>query len=82
MPGMLLASLFPAIIGSTFSGALYATQSLSFRSPCALGERVSARVTVLKASGSRVRFETVCRAAADGRTLIDGVALAVIKAGG
>jgi len=79
VPGMLLASLFPAIIGSSFGGALYATQSLAFRSACAVDEPVRAEVTVARASGRRVRFDTVCRAVRDGRTLVDGVALAVIK---
>lgn len=31
LPGMLCASLFPAIIGSQFPGALYLTQTLNFR---------------------------------------------------
>lgn len=39
VPGMLLASLFPAIIGTRFPGALYATQSLAFR--CVWGEGAS-----------------------------------------
>jgi 3-hydroxybutyryl-CoA dehydratase len=75
---MLVASLFPAIIGSHFRGALYLTQSLAFRSPCVVGEPVRAEVVVSRASGSRIRFETVCRSARDSRTLVDGVALALI----
>lgn len=82
VPGMLLASLFPAIIGSTFSGALYVTQSLSFRSHCPVGESVTAEVTITRASGSKVQFATVCRAEIGGRTLVNGVALALIKAQG
>jgi acyl dehydratase len=82
VPGMLLASLFPAIIGSTFHGALYATQSLAFRSPAAVGEPVEARVMVARSSGSRVQFLTECRALRDGRTLVDGQALAIVQAGG
>jgi 3-hydroxybutyryl-CoA dehydratase len=79
VPGILLASMFPAIIGSHFGGAVYATQSLAFRAPSAVGEPVCAEVVVARASGGRVRFETVCRAVRDGRTLVDGVALAIIK---
>ena len=37
VPGMLLASMFPAIIGSTFPGAVYISQTLNFRSPAAVG---------------------------------------------
>ena len=33
VPGILLASLFPAIIGSAIPGAIYASQSVKFRSP-------------------------------------------------
>jgi hypothetical protein len=37
LPGILLASLFPAIIGSRFPGAVYASQSLAFRQPAQVG---------------------------------------------
>jgi acyl dehydratase len=41
LPGILMASLFPAIIGSAFPGAVYASQTLKFRRPaevsCASG---------------------------------------------
>ena len=33
LPGMMCASLFPAIIGSAFPGALYLSQTLKFRQP-------------------------------------------------
>lgn len=33
VPGLLLASLFPGIIGSTFPGAVYSKQTLRFRNP-------------------------------------------------
>lgn len=33
IPGSLCASLFPAIIGSAFPGALYLSQTLKFRNP-------------------------------------------------
>lgn len=78
VPGMLLASLFPAIIGSTFPGALYATQTLAFRSSCLVDEPVTATVAVTRASGRRVVFDTSVRASADGRVLVDGSALAMI----
>lgn len=78
LPGMLLASLFPALIGSAFPGALYASQSLKFRRQAAVGEPVTAVVSVASASGSRVAFDTVCRDAA-GNVLLDGTALALIR---
>ena len=63
VPGLLLASLFPAIIGTAFPGALYLKQSLSFRR---------------SGGSSRVLFETVCRCAGTGAVLVDGTALARI----
>ena len=33
IPGSLCASLFPAIIGTAFPGALYLSQTLKFRNP-------------------------------------------------
>ncbi|PNW75799.1 hypothetical protein CHLRE_12g560100v5 [Chlamydomonas reinhardtii] len=33
LPGILVASLFPAIIGSQFPGTVYVSQTLRFRSP-------------------------------------------------
>jgi 3-hydroxybutyryl-CoA dehydratase len=77
VPGMLLASMFPAIIGSRFPGALYLKQSLSFRSPASVDQLIYAMVTVTRATGSRVQFNTVCRSA-DGTVLVDGTALALM----
>lgn len=78
VPGILLASMFPAIIGSQFPGALYLSQTLKFRRSAAVGSAVCATVRVGKRSGSRVTFDTVCRDA-QGHTLIDGTALALIS---
>ncbi|KAF8056456.1 phaJ [Scenedesmus sp. PABB004] len=79
VPGMLLASLFPALIGTAFPGALYLGQSLKFRRPAPLGAAVTATVTVSRASGGRVAFATVVRDAA-GAVLVDGDALARVPA--
>jgi 3-hydroxybutyryl-CoA dehydratase len=78
VPGMMMASLFPAIIGSKFPGALYLSQTLKFRQPAVVGTSVLATVTVAKQSGSRVTFDTVCQDS-NGRILVDGSALALIK---
>lgn len=80
LPGMLMASLFPGLVGSAYPGALYLTQSLRFRQHAHVGLPVTATVTVKKASGSRVTFDTVCQAP-DGRVLVEGEALALIRAG-
>lgn len=79
VPGLLLASMFPAIIGSNFPGALYLSQSLKFRRSAPVGCTVLATVTVTKCSSSRVTFATVCQDD-NGHVLVDGTALAFIKA--
>lgn len=48
------------------------------RSLCVVGEEVVARVTVVKATGSRIRFDTVITAASCSRTIVDGTALAIM----
>lgn len=78
VPGMLMASMFPAIIGSRFPGALYLSQTLKFRRSAAVGTSVLATVTVAKQSGSRVTFNTVCQDE-HGCVLVDGTALALIS---
>jgi 3-hydroxybutyryl-CoA dehydratase len=78
VPGMLMASMFPAIIGSSFPGALYLSQTLKFRRSAAVGTPVHATVTVSKLSGSRVTFDTVCRDSEE-QVLVDGTALALIN---
>ncbi len=50
VPGMLMVSLFPAIIGTHFPGAVYASQTLKFRSPARVGERAGG---VARERGSR-----------------------------
>jgi 3-hydroxybutyryl-CoA dehydratase len=81
VPGMLMASMFPAIIGSKFPGALYLSQTLKFRRSAAVGTTVLATVTVAKQSGSRITFDTSCRDT-EGITLVDGTALALISSSG
>jgi 3-hydroxybutyryl-CoA dehydratase len=78
LPGMLMASMFPAIIGSNFPGALYLKQQLKFRKPALVGSSITAEVRVSSKSGNRVTFETACRDAS-GILILDGTALAKIK---
>eukprot|EP00775_Hariotina_reticulata_P008604 gene8604-8785_t len=61
LPGMLMAAMFPAIIGSRFPGALYLTQTLKFRRQAAVGSEITAEVTLtarsvaMEVSGEEVR---------------------------
>lgn len=78
VPGMLMASLFPAIIGSHFPGALYLKQDLSFRRVCCAGDQLQATVTVQRVSGRRTLFATVIER--QGEVVVDGTALALMPA--
>jgi 3-hydroxybutyryl-CoA dehydratase len=79
LPGLLMTSMFHAIIGSNFPGALYVTQTLKFRKPALVGSSITATVRAASMSGKRVTLETICRNAT-GRVIVDGTALALIEA--
>ena len=84
VPGLLLGALFPGLVGTACPGAVYLSQSLSFRRPVRVGEQVTARVTVTRRSGSRIVFATALEAAGPGAgpggggVAVDGTALARI----
>eukprot|EP01023_Acetabularia_acetabulum_P002523 TRINITY_DN11042_c1_g2_i1.p2 TRINITY_DN11042_c1_g2~~TRINITY_DN11042_c1_g2_i1.p2 ORF type:complete len:155 (-),score=13.84 TRINITY_DN11042_c1_g2_i1:160-624(-) len=78
VPGMLIASLFPAIVGCNFPGAIYASQSLKFRSALYANQEVIAEVEITKKSSSRIQFCTRCRRL-DRVVIVDGQAMAIIK---
>ena len=80
VPGSLLASLFPSVIGARLPGALYLRQTLAFRSPLAVGAPVDARVEVTRASGRRLALRTEVSDAATGALLLDGDAVALLPA--
>ena len=60
--GMLYASMFSAIIGQRSPGAVYLTQSLTFRKPVYLGDTVTAEVEVQRVgrAGRLLDFVTRC----------------------
>ena len=60
VPGLLCSSLFPAIIGSSFPGSLYLSQSLEFRSKVHVGDAIHARLVVKSVQGRRTTFLTQC----------------------
>ncbi|XP_020163897.1 3-hydroxyacyl-[acyl-carrier-protein] dehydratase, mitochondrial [Aegilops tauschii subsp. strangulata] len=80
--GMLVASLFPALIAAHFPGAVYASQSLKFAAPVYVGDEVVAQVQALQinAAGARhiVKFATKCFTDDDQTLAIDGEAMAFL----
>uniref|UniRef100_A0A0D9WWG9 MaoC-like domain-containing protein n=2 Tax=Leersia perrieri TaxID=77586 RepID=A0A0D9WWG9_9ORYZ len=81
--GMLVASLFPALIAAHFPGAVYARQSLKFAAPVYVGKEVLVQVQALHIRPSAtkyfVKFGTKCFANDnDNAPAIVGEALAVL----
>jgi 3-hydroxybutyryl-CoA dehydratase len=60
VPGILLASLFPAIIGSKYPGAIYVSQDLKFKKKVLVGEEVRAHVEITKQLQRSCWFKTTC----------------------
>lgn len=79
IPGILLTSLFPAIIGSHIPGALYASQQVTFRHPAVVGVTLLAEVTVKKRMRDWAIFITTCKLP-DGTLIAEGEAKAKLPA--
>ncbi|EPS72153.1 hypothetical protein M569_02608 [Genlisea aurea] len=83
VPGMLVATLFPRIIASHFPGAVYAKQTLEFKSPVFVDECI---VGAVQASGIRrarndrflAKFDTECVKDGSGIVVISGEAIAIL----
>uniref|UniRef100_A0A0D3G405 MaoC-like domain-containing protein n=2 Tax=Oryza barthii TaxID=65489 RepID=A0A0D3G405_9ORYZ len=80
--GMLVASLFPALIATHFPGAVYARQSLKFAAPVYVGDKVLVQVQALHIRASTkhiVKFGTKCFTSdSDDLLAVDGEAMAVL----
>lgn len=79
--GMLTAGFISAAIanGVPGPGAIYLSQTLTFRQPVRLGDTVTARVeiTEIMARTRRVRLSTVCRNQ-NGTVVLDGEAVVLV----
>jgi 3-hydroxybutyryl-CoA dehydratase len=78
--GMLTAGYISAVFGSAMPGpgAIYVSQTLNFRAPVKVGDRVvaSVRVMELYPAKRRVRFDCAC--VVDGRTVLEGEAVLLV----
>lgn len=78
--GMLTASYISAVFGSELPGpgAIYVSQTLNFRAPVRVGDRVVAKVKVVELypAKRRARFECVC--AVDGKAVLEGEAVLMV----
>ena len=79
-PGMFLASLISAVLGTQLPGpgTRYKSQSLQFHGPAHAGDDLLCRVSVLeKQPEGRLRLQTVITRPADGATLVNGEATVI-----
>jgi 3-hydroxybutyryl-CoA dehydratase len=80
--GMLSAGFISAVFGTKLPGpgAIYMSQTLTFRAPVKIGDTVVTRVTVKEviADKRRVRFDTVCLV--NDKPVLDGEALLMVPA--
>jgi len=79
--GMLTAGFISAVLGMELpgAGAIYLSQTLRFRKPVRIGDRITARVEVLELFPAlkRVRMATRCTNQA-GEVVLDGEALLLV----
>jgi len=80
--GMLTASYISAVFGMELPGpgAIYVSQTLNFRGPVKIGDRVVAKVRVMELypAKRRARFECVC--SVDGKAVLEGEAVLMVPA--
>jgi 3-hydroxybutyryl-CoA dehydratase len=78
--GMLTASYISAVFGTELPGpgCIYISQTLNFRAPVHIGDRVVAKVKVaeLLPAKKRVRFDCVC--SIDGKPVLEGEAVLMV----
>ncbi|MEI9964070.1 MAG: MaoC family dehydratase [Caulobacteraceae bacterium] len=78
--GMLAASYISAMLGTRLPGpgAIYISQTLSFRRPVRIGDEVLTKATVqaIDPEKARVTLSTVCEVA--GKTVLEGEAVVMV----
>jgi 3-hydroxybutyryl-CoA dehydratase len=78
--GMLSAGYISAVLGTTLPGpgAVYLSQTLTFKRPVRIGDEVTARATVraIDAAKARVTLATVCLV--NGKPVLDGEAVVLV----
>jgi 3-hydroxybutyryl-CoA dehydratase len=80
--GMLTAGYISAVFGMELPGpgAIYVSQTLNFRGPVKVGDRVVAKVRVVELypAKRRARFESSC--SVDGKAVLEGEAVLMVPA--
>src|SRR4051794_4113875 len=75
--GLYTASLISAVLGTRLPGpgAVYLSQTLSFRAPVRIGDTVDVHVEVVELIPERYRARLACTCRVDGEVVLDGEAL-------
>jgi 3-hydroxybutyryl-CoA dehydratase len=75
--GMLTASYISALLGVRLPGpgAIYISQTLSFRRPVKLGDEVIARVEITGLDPERARATFACKCSVGGKAVLEGEAV-------
>lgn len=80
--GMLTAGYLSAVFGTELPGpgAIYVSQTLNFRGPVKIGDKVIAKVRVaeLLPAKRRARFDCICTV--DGKPVLEGEAILMVPA--
>ena len=79
--GMLTASYISAVFGMELPGpgVIYVSQTLNFRGPVKIGDKVIAKVTLVELypAKRRARFDCVC--SAEGKPVLEGEAVLMVQ---
>ncbi|MBI1186812.1 MAG: (R)-hydratase [Alphaproteobacteria bacterium] len=78
--GMLSAAYISALIGMKLPGpgAIYVSQTLSFRRPVKLGAAVRTRVEVAALDAEKARATLACVCSVDGKSVVEGEAVIMV----
>lgn len=78
--GMLTASFISALIAGRLPGpgAVYISQTLSFRRPVLFGAEVATTVTVIALDPAKARATLACVCSVDGKAVLEGEAVVMV----
>lgn len=80
--GMMTASYISTVFGTELPGpgVIYISQTLNFRAPVRIGDKVTAKVKVVELfpAKRRARFECLCHV--DGKVVLEGEAMLMVPA--
>lgn len=78
--GVLSASFISAVIGMQLPGpgAIYVSQTLSFRRPVKIGANVHTRVEVIARDEEKARITLACVCSVDGKAVLEGEAVVMV----